>query len=209
MLTYLQSPTEKMFLYACDLYRGGFKSYVSGYEGLKGFVNDAFLKQVMGSDRGVVREIAMREMEGVKERVEVLVQVGFDKEVGVRKMLYKRLTGMKQLLKISEGKLYKFLNRGFCEIDEGAKKAFYDMLIGFLVKEEDEEEMKVDGDNIVSFDYDFKYEGGRKRRIRMSFFELFMKLKLHKMHYIDGFSLLPQKFFGFIFSVFDRADIIR
>jgi hypothetical protein len=210
MITYMQSPTEKLFLYACDLYRGGLKQFVGGYGGLKEFIDDVFLKQVMESDRGVVREKALEEIDGVKERVKWIVQVGFDKEVGVRKVLYKRLLkGLKQLLKVSEGRLYKFLNRGFCEVDEEAKRAFYDMLIGYLVKPEEEEEMKIDGEKIVSFDYDFKYEGGRKRKARMSFFDLFMKLKLHKMHYVDGFSLLPQKFFGFLFGVFERADIIK
>lgn len=42
----------------------------------------------------------------------------------------------------------------------------------------------------------------------MTFFELFSKLKIHKTHYIDGFSLLPQKFLGYLFTVFDRGDVV-
>ena len=54
----------------------------------------------------------------------------------------------------------------------------------------------------------YEYDGPRKFEAQMTIFDMFSKMKIHKVYYVDEFSILPQQFMGFVYTVFDRDDVI-
>ena len=154
-----------------------------------------------------------------KLKLPKLQELCIDKDSSVRKALYDKLKGEMSFFKLPEGKLYRFLTRGLSEFDPKARQAFHEFLLSFLIKSPEEEiqikeECKSDNPFInsiqtINLNYDFKYDGTRKKQVKMTIFDLFTKLKIHKTHYIDGFSVLPQKFMKFLFMVFDRDDVLK
>ena len=215
----LKSRSERLWMVTYELWRNSICHQMSEVSPKLILVfDDIFFEQAMSSDKASVRERSLKILHLSKAKLDKIHQLWYDKDANVRVALYKKLNRQDRLLRITTGKLFRFLTRGFNEIDPKAKQAFYELLISFLVlpskeeKEESKEDMSCDKKEepkVVSFDYDYKYEGSRKRKVIMSFFDLFSKLKIHKTHYIDGFSLLPQKFLGFLYAVFERTDIIK
>ena len=54
----------------------------------------------------------------------------------------------------------------------------------------------------------YEHDGPRKFEVQMTIFDMFNKMKIHKVYYVDEFSILPQQFMGFVYTVFDRDDVI-
>lgn len=176
----------------------------------------------MTNPKGHIREKSIKMMHLSKLKINKIHELCIDKEPNVRIALYNKLKGQMRLLKLPEGKLYRFLTRGLSEFDPKAKQAFSDLLLSFCIKAP-HEEVKIEKETeynfnepveseeipTISLNYDYKYEGSRKKQVKMTIFELFTKLKIHKTHYIDGFSVLPQKFMSFLFSTFERSDILK
>ena len=62
---------------------------------------------------------------------------------------------------------------------------------------------------IVTLNKNYEYDGPRRFMPNMTIFEVFSKMKIHKVYYVDEFSLLPQQFMGFVYTVFDRDYIVE
>ena len=183
--------------------------------------SEIFFSQSFNNSKSGIREKSIKALQLTSQKAKKIYQLWFDKSPNVRSAVYWKLNWRNEIFEIPPSKLYLFLNQGFNEKDDKVRKDFIDLLVSFLVhpekpqkrrsseiKEESKEEPK---DNIkeYTFSFDYKYEGSRKRQVAMSFFEMFSKLKIHKTHYIDGFSVLPQKFLAFIFNTFEKSDIIK
>ncbi|CAI2364300.1 unnamed protein product [Moneuplotes crassus] len=188
--------------------------------------DDLFLKVAFTNPKSEIREKSIRMMNLSKAKVFKIHELCMDKEPNVRTALYEKLQGQMHVFKIPEGKLYRFITRGLSENDSRAKNSFYNFLLSFCVKSPEEEVKECskdesdeeaydfqdnprDGVSKIHLNYDFKYEGSREKQVKMTIFEIFQKLKIHKTHYIDGFSDLPLRYMNFVFTTFDREDVLK
>ena len=161
------------------------------------------------------------------DKVNKIYQLCYDSDPKVRIALLEKFKGNKKLFKMSVGRLYIFLTQFFNERNQEVKNVFDELLISFLTEDleelpkqaviclngsDSEQDMDIGQKQdrpMIKFNNSYNIDGARRRYIKMSIFELFKRFKIHKTHYIDEFSPLPQSFQGFIFRVFDISDLIE
>ena len=146
--TMLKSKNERLWNITFDLWKNVFSKIVKSISSnlLLAF-DDIFFEQALTNEKDSIREKSMKSLKITKAKMEKIHQLCFDKDSNVRVALYEKLRNEKKLLKLPEGKLYRFLTRGFNEIDPKAKQAFYELLTSFIilpVSEEASEESKAD-----------------------------------------------------------------
>ena len=218
----LKSNKDKIWNITFELWKSVIYKYVwTKSSGHMRLFDDIFFHQCFNNIKPSIREKSVKALHLTSIKVKKLYQLWFDKAANVRSAAYWKLKGRQDIFEIPPNKLYMFLTQGLLEKDEKVKKDFVDLLISFLVHPDKDQKRKSDDmDQEVkdhsdlqakeyTFTFNYKFEGSRKRKVLMTFFELFSKLKMHKTHYIDGFSSLPQSYLKFIFNTFERSDILQ
>jgi hypothetical protein len=175
----LKSKNQQIWQVGIELYKNVISKITTD---IRIVFDDIFYEQALTNDKTSVRQKSIQMMELTKAKVKGLQELCVDKDPSVRISVYEKLHRQESLLKISEGKLFRFLTRGFSEYNNKVKKAFYDLMISYLIKSPDEEvkieskesyefsmnddQPKNDEVQTISFNYDYQYEGTRKRQVR-------------------------------------------